>query len=179
MMLTVGYPRLENRETWGTPRLGGVSTKNDGVRDMGYPPFQGLRGIHAWGGCPFSIQCWAGRSRMNKSQRIVAIVYCLLVVCCTVWVPWEMTWPKYGKVQLGYDWIWTMFAWPGPTPGEVYEKFGPHNESRRYPLAYGEPDVRSIAVKLIAVTGLCGAAFLAVGNWKSTDRKGRNDTHPD
>src|ERR1700679_895155 len=60
MVLTVGYPRLENHETWGTPRLGGLSTKIDGVRDLGHPPVR----VNDWEILKLKIRIAAGVKAM-------------------------------------------------------------------------------------------------------------------
>ncbi len=85
---------------------------------------------------------------MNRSQRIVLIAYCLLVVYCCVWVPWATIMPLTQpiKQELGYDWVWSL---------------GPSN--------VGEPDVVSIVLRLVAATALCAAAFLLGGKWKVTN----------
>jgi hypothetical protein len=38
MVLTVVVPMSRKSRDMGHPALGGVSTKNDGVRDLGHPP---------------------------------------------------------------------------------------------------------------------------------------------
>jgi hypothetical protein len=42
---------------------------------------------------------------MNRSQRIVLVLYCLLIVCCCVWVPWRVVVPGDPPVRIGYAWL--------------------------------------------------------------------------
>ena len=80
---------------------------------------------------------------MTPLQRIVVVLYCLLVAYCCLWVPWHVTGlAAVGQVQLGYGWIWH-----------------PADPS-------GGPDVAAITLRLLAVTGLGAAVFLLAGKWK-------------
>ena len=74
---------------------------------------------------------------MNRAQRIVIVVYCLLVVYCCVWVPWRVTLSSVGEVQAGCRWLWTRDV--------------------------GGPNVVAIALRLLASTALGVAAFLLAG----------------
>jgi hypothetical protein len=42
---------------------------------------------------------------MNRAERIVLIVYCLLVVYCCLWVPGHVVTPA-GETQFGHPWLW-------------------------------------------------------------------------
>jgi len=79
---------------------------------------------------------------MTRLQRIAAFLYCLAVVYCCIWVPWRVTLPSVGELQQGCRWLWTLDA--------------------------GGPNIAAIALRLIAVTALGGAAFLLTGKWKGT-----------
>jgi hypothetical protein len=90
---------------------------------------------------------WAGSyfvpgGRMTRAQRIVAVLYCLLVVYCCVWVPWHAGLSEVVDIPLGYDWIWSG-----------------QDE--------GSPDLSRIALRLLAATALGAAAFLFAGKWKA------------
>jgi hypothetical protein len=74
---------------------------------------------------------------MTRAQRIVATLYCLLVVYCCVWIPHHVYSPELGDVHLGYDWLWA----------------GPEN-------SLGQPEMAAIALRLVAATALATAAFL-------------------
>jgi hypothetical protein len=81
---------------------------------------------------------------MTRAQRIIAVLYSLMVVYCCVWVPWHGFRSEIGEVQYGYIWLWS-----GPSHG------------------LGGPDVTAIALRLIAATAVAGAAFLLAGKWRS------------
>ena len=50
---------------------------------------------------------------MNRAQRIVLIVYCLLLAYCCVWIPWQYQPQQSGPpLRLGYGWVWA-----GPQAG--------------------------------------------------------------
>jgi hypothetical protein len=125
---------------------------------------------------------------MNRSQRIVAVVYCLLVVYCCAWVPWIFMMPhaeaQASKVQQGYDWVWAVGCDP-PTAAKVdlsagnekaksgdtvpkFEVVAAPPPSPCHGFKWGEPDIAAIALRLVAVTALSGAAFLLTGKWKTT-----------
>ena len=82
---------------------------------------------------------------MNRSQRIVLVLYCLLVVYCCVWVPWHIRSPR--EWRSGYGWLWA-----GPLSTEVFPGHGP----------YHTPDLPIIGLRLLASTALAGAAFVAL-----------------
>jgi hypothetical protein len=122
---------------------------------------------------------------MTRAQRIVAVLYCLLVVYCGVWVPWARTVPLAQpiKVQEGYDWVWSVgceqptAASTTPAPVEntkpasdtppKFEVVDAPPPSPCHGFKWGEPDIATIALRLVAATGLCGAAFLLAGKWRS------------
>jgi hypothetical protein len=78
---------------------------------------------------------------MTRSQRIVVVLYCLLVVYCCTWVPWHIVGhPRVGEIQLGSRWLWTVDS--------------------------GGPNLAGISLRLLAGTALAVAAFLLSRNWK-------------
>jgi hypothetical protein len=87
---------------------------------------------------------------MNKAQRIILIVYCLLLVYCCLWIPWHIqqgisVLAKYhpgASIRVGYGWVWAGPHHPGPD------------------AAYAEPDVPLILLRLLATTAGAGAAML-------------------
>jgi hypothetical protein len=81
---------------------------------------------------------------MTRAQRIILIVYCLLVVYCCIWVPWVFSIPIMKDIKDGY-----AFIWDGPPEGA------------------GVPSLIAIIVRIMAVTALSGAAFLLAGKWRS------------
>lgn len=80
---------------------------------------------------------------MTRTQRLVAIFYCLLIVYCGAWVPWHYDMEAVKGIKVGYGLVWN-----GP-PGGV-----------------GVPDMAAVAARVLVATGLCGAAFLVAGKWK-------------
>jgi len=118
---------------------------------------------------------------MTRAQRIVSILYCLLVACCCIWVPWHsisvVTGPnavipeenekRVTDVRLGYDWVWTR---QGPAfkldeSGSSYA-----GESNTIILRLHQsatPNLVIIALSLLAATALGSAAFLLAGKWRS------------
>jgi hypothetical protein len=80
---------------------------------------------------------------MTRKQRIIAVIYCLLVVYCAVWVPWHYDIGQIKDIKEGYALVWN-----GPPEG------------------HGVPDLAALAARLVAATGLSAAAFLIVGKWK-------------
>jgi len=82
------------------------------------------------------LLCESQLKSMNRSQRIVAVLYCLLVVYCCVWVPWYVIQYTH-RIRMGYAWLW---AAPSPV---------------------GTVDLPVIGLRLMAATALAAAAFLA------------------
>jgi hypothetical protein len=87
---------------------------------------------------------------MNRAQRIVVVLYCLLVVYCCVWVPWHIvTGPANDgdtdQVRAGYGWLWG----------------GPSNfDSMFFAASVTTPDYSIVGLRLLAATALAGAGFL-------------------
>ena len=101
---------------------------------------------------------------MNRSQRIVAVLYCLLVIYCCVWVPWRVLRTTRPSFRVGYGWLWA-----GPLPpipdASLYSDI-PAGAKILRPLSdatgpLATPDFPIIAVRLLAVTALAGAGFVA------------------
>ena len=90
---------------------------------------------------------------MNRSQRIVVVLYCLLVVYCCVWVPWHMVAApandnRNNQERAGYGWLWS-----GPPDTEVIPSLT-------------TPDLPVIGLRLLAATALATSAFLVLGKSK-------------
>jgi hypothetical protein len=129
----------------------------------------------------------SGVLAMNRSQRIVAFVYCLLVVYCCAWVPWHATavlveedeGAKSKKTtvldaRLGYAWVWSQAGPPIHFEGENIKADDPHflevitrDGVRMRQQASETPDMVIIALRLVAATALGAAAFLLAGRWRS------------
>ena len=80
---------------------------------------------------------------MNKAQRLVLVLYCLLLAYCCLWVPWHIA-QGQDYLRAGYGWLWA-----GPS----------HSEFDAYLTA---PDFPIIALRLVAATAVCGAAYAAI-----------------
>lgn len=79
---------------------------------------------------------------MSRSRRIVAVLYCLLVAYCSLWVPWHMGQGEAYE-RIGYGWLW--IGPPLPNHGAII----------------CAPDIPIITLRFIAVTAICGAAYIA------------------
>ena len=83
---------------------------------------------------------------MNRTQRVVLVVYCVLLAYCCIWVPWHMQMHISQDVsmptslRMGYGLLWA----------------GPESAT---------PDLPIIGLRLLAVTAVAGAAF-CVATWK-------------
>jgi hypothetical protein len=119
---------------------------------------------------------------MNRPQRIVAVIYCLLVVYCCIWIPWHVefqpaTRAGYKNERVGYGWLW---AGPYRRPAIVYnppkatddnwELVGVEEERSKYPSPLASPDLPLIQLRLVASTAIGLAVFLLFGLWKSATR---------
>jgi hypothetical protein len=82
---------------------------------------------------------------MKRSQRIVLVLYCLLVVYCCLWVPWHVVHsPAFGgahQFRTGYGWLWV-----GPSDPNLAN-------------THATPDLPIISLRLLVVTALAGAAL--------------------
>jgi hypothetical protein len=110
---------------------------------------------------------------MNKAQRIVLIVYCILWAYCCLWVPWRVPISTHNRYErAGYGWLW---AGPYRSAPIVYD---PPQESvkgwqvsreedARPPARTAVLDVPLIGMRLLAATAIGGAAFLIAGMLKN------------
>jgi hypothetical protein len=93
---------------------------------------------------------------MNRAQRIVLIVYCLLIIYCCAWVPWHLAQTiaseSQDELRCGYGWLWI-----GPSEPAYY------NES-------ATPNLTVIGLRLLAASAMSGAGFLLAGMFKSSAR---------
>jgi len=85
---------------------------------------------------------------MNRSQRTVVVLYCLLIVACCIWVPWHIVPPSDPSVRAGYGWLWS-----GPSSDTL---FATGDSSRS-----SSPDFPIIGMELFALTFLAGAVWAA------------------
>ena len=81
---------------------------------------------------------------MNLPQRIVLVLYCLLLVYCCLWIPFHVQTYRQGVGSTGYYRMGYAWLWIGPD-------------------RYATPDVSLIVLRLVAATALSSAAFLLAG----------------
>jgi hypothetical protein len=80
---------------------------------------------------------------INKSQRVVLLLYCLLVTYCSIRIPW-ISGVGNQAVREGYSWLWSP-----PEPSLDF------------------PDFSIIGLEVVAVTSIAVSAFLLAGKWKA------------
>lgn len=109
---------------------------------------------------------------MNKAQRIVLVVYWLLLAYCCLWIPWHV--PRSSRysttyVRSGYGWLWTgPKNYCPPVPAD-YHRIDPCNLDDGKPTYDGTatPDHELMALQIAAVSVFGVAAFLIAGKWKA------------
>jgi hypothetical protein len=86
---------------------------------------------------------------MNRSQRIILAFYCLLLVYCSVWIPWQVPARHFADgfihpaENLGYGWLWDVLD------------------------SQATPDLHRILLRFVAATAMAAAFFFLAGLWKS------------
>ena len=88
---------------------------------------------------------------MNQIQRIVVVIYCLLLAYCCIWVPWQIVGtvgsaPEHKISNIIYSPVWDA-------PIGSYET---------------SPDMRLIILRAVAITSIAGAAFVSAGIAKAS-----------
>src|SRR5579864_4681012 len=87
---------------------------------------------------------------MSRSQRIVVIVYCLLVMYCVLWVPWHIVSSPAiegtHQIRTGYGWLWV-----GPSDPNLSN-------------THSTPDLPIIGLRFLASSALAGADWAATRN---------------
>ena len=103
---------------------------------------------------------------MNRSQRIVAVLYCFLVAYCCAWIPWHVTFVVESQSSVGSETV-------NPYQGEkitrsrtVYSFIWNAPSDERNLRWIPTPAIDLILLRIVAVTAVCGAAFFLVGLWK-------------
>jgi hypothetical protein len=122
---------------------------------------------------------------MNRMQRIVVILYCLLLAYCCLWIPWRVPYNRAATAyeRAGYGWIWAGPHRSAPIDRASYADTPAHSAKPSYGLtvlgevdiynlpraddAIAEPDLRLMVLRFIAATALAGFVFLIAGLWKS------------
>ena len=86
---------------------------------------------------------------MNLPQRIVLVIYCLLLVYCCLWIPFHVQTYRQGVGSTGYYRMGYAWLWIGPD-------------------RYATPDGPLIVLRLVGATALSSAAFLLAGIGKKS-----------
>src|ERR1035438_5875726 len=86
---------------------------------------------------------------MNRAQRVVLILYCLMLAYCCLWIPWSVT---YGFEERKTSKVVYSFLWAAPNLG-------------RYWGTAAIPDMRLVALRILAITALAGAAIILAGTF--------------
>src|SRR5207237_9733127 len=81
---------------------------------------------------------------MNLPQRIVLVIYCLLLVYCCLWIPFHVQTYRQGVGSTGYYRMGYAWLWIGPD-------------------RYATPDATLILARLVSASALSSAAFLLPG----------------
>jgi hypothetical protein len=104
---------------------------------------------------------------MTRAQRLVLIVYCLLLAYCCLWIPWRvpvgLLHIRYERV--GYGWVW---AGPYRSAPVVYDHPAKSadgwqivaEEDARPPAPTAVPDFPLMTIRFLAATALSAACFL-------------------
>lgn len=116
---------------------------------------------------------------MNKAQRVVLILSCLLLVYCCVWIPWHvrLRYPSGAYERVGYGWVWagayrsTPIVYNPPIKSSNgLEILGEVDLRSSWVDLNAEPDLRLMILRFVATTALAGFVFLVAGLWKSATR---------
>ena len=104
---------------------------------------------------------------MTRPQRIVAVLYCLLLAYCCAWIPWHVTYVVESQSSVGDE------STP-PFQGEkiirsrtVYSFIWNAPSDERTLRWIPTPAIDLILLRIVAASAVCSAAFFLVGLWKS------------
>ncbi len=102
---------------------------------------------------------------MNRAQRIVLILYCLLLAYCCAWIPWHVTYVTESQSSVGSE---TVNPYQGEkiTRSRTVYSFIWNAPSDQRNFWIPTPAIDLILLRIVAVTAVCAAAFFLVGLWK-------------
>src|SRR5436305_140326 len=104
---------------------------------------------------------------MNLSKRVIALLYLLLIVYCSTWIPWcedhQTSYRRHAYDRVGYGWVWAgprLFVEepdpstkhsPVPTEKDQDSRWTVVEEESMHlvvkgGLSYAEPDIRLIGL---------------------------------
>jgi hypothetical protein len=93
--------------------------------------------------------------RMSWAQRIIVVIYCLLLAYCCIWVPWRETVTTGGERK--FDYVAYSLVWAAPNT---------------YQLGYAAvPDMHLILLRIVALTAITSAVFIIAGLLSSPLRR--------
>jgi hypothetical protein len=99
------------------------------------------------------------KASMTKTRRVLLATYCLLLAYCFLRVPWSISYRNSISQRVGYGWIWA-----GPDHndkhGDIFDQVAAKDYASSVPWERARPDVELIAMRLIALTAVCGASFV-------------------
>jgi hypothetical protein len=118
---------------------------------------------------------------INRTQRIVLILYCLSLAYCCVWIPWRVPYNRAATMydRVGYGWVWAGPHRSAPIDWASYADTSTHSAKTSSGLTVlgevdidnlprsddpiAEPDLRLMVMRFIATTALAGLVFLIAG----------------
>lgn len=96
-------------------------------------------------------------------QRIVLVLYCLLLVYCSLWIPWHVQrGSRFAStyVRSGYGWLWTGPKQYCPPPSEHTATLCNIEDGKPQYDSYATADLELLALRFTAATAIGAAAVL-------------------
>ena len=97
---------------------------------------------------------------MNRAQRLVLVLYCLLLAYCCLWIPWHVQRSSRFAttyVRSGYGWLWAGPKDYCPPPPSDHSAYLCEIDTPK--PAYDEnaiPDLELLGLRLLASTAVSG-----------------------
>jgi hypothetical protein len=114
--------------------------------------FAALRGFS-----PLASNFWLParyNADMNRAQRVVLAIYCLLLAYCCIWIPWRLTCGSAGDTA---QYVIYSLLWVAPQECGRVHSVAPH--------------LPMVVLRIAAVTAICVAALALTGIRVSTGSK--------
>jgi hypothetical protein len=104
---------------------------------------------------------------MNRAQHIILILYCFLLLYCSLWVPWHVQrGSRFAStyVRSGYGWLWNgPKQYCPPPPSEHTANLCNIDDGKPEYDPDADPDRELLALRYSAATAIGVAAFLLAG----------------
>jgi len=112
---------------------------------------------------------------MTRAQRVVGVVYCLLLAYCCVWIPWHvrLRYPAGAYERVGYGWFW---AGPYRSTPITYEPplkmpngmtiLREEDPRSNWIDLTAEPDLQLMGIRLLLATAFSSGLFFLASLWK-------------